>query len=395
MNVYADNAATTKVSEAAVHAMIPFLSGAYGNPSSIHSAGRAARGLIEQGRKVFAKYMNASPEEILFTSSGSEANNQVIKSVAGAFGAGQFISTGIEHHSVINPLLELENSGCKVTFLEVSRDGEVSPEAVREAITPQTALVSVMFANNEIGTVQPVEQIGEICRKRGVLFHVDAVQAAGHMEVDVKRIKADYISISAHKFNGPKGTGILYHRTGAPLSPLICGGGQESGFRAGTENVAGIMGAATAFENSCLSMAEEAEYISAIRSRVEREIKTIPGACIFAEKAKQRLPGIVNVAFRNVPGEMLVHLLDEKGVFVSSGAACSSGGKIGSHVLRAIGVSEEYSADGVRISLSGDNTEAEVEYLISVLKTAVEQARACFLKLGAADIWSAGRENRP
>lgn len=377
MKVYADNAATTKMCNAAVRAMIPFFTETYGNPSSIHRAGKTARVALEAAREVFADRLNADPREIVFTSGGSEANNQAIQSAARVRGTRHIISTRIEHHSVLNTLAVLGRSGFDITLLEVSGDGEVSPRDVEAAITPQTGLVSVMLANNEIGTIQPVEEIGKICRKHGVLFHVDAVQAAGHIEIDVKRIKADYLSVSAHKFNGPKGVGILYHRAGAPISPLIYGGGQEYGSRAGTENVAAAVGAATAFQEACSSMKEDAKRIEALRKQIEDAIRNIPGGCIHAQDAKNRLPGIVNAAFDGIAGEMLVRIMDAKGVFISSGSACSAGESAGSHVLKAIGVSDARAENGVRISLSRNNTAEEVEYLIVALRDSVIQARAC------------------
>lgn len=382
MTVYADNAATTKMSDAAIRAMLPYLGEIYGNPSSIHAAGQAARSAVEAARAVFAEHLNADQREIVFTSGGSEANNQAIQSAAQVRGTRHIISTRIEHHSVLNTLAALGRSGFDITLLEVSGDGEVSPQDVEAAITPQTALVSVMFANNEIGTIQPVEQIGEICWKRGVLFHVDAVQAAGKVEIDVKRINADYISISAHKFCGPKGAGILYHRAGAPLFPLIHGGGQECGYRAGTENVAAAVGAATAFAEACSGMAEGASRVEALRKQIEDAIKNIPGSRINAPDAENRLPGIVNAAFSGVNGEMLVRLMSAKGVYISSGSACSSGDSAGSHVLKAIGVPDDRAADGVRISLSAENTAAEVEYLTIALRDSVIQARACVPGMG-------------
>lgn len=375
--IYADNAATTAMSPAAVRDMLTFTVGAYGNPSSIHGAGRAARSAIEYTRAKFARRINAAPEEIIFTSGGSEANTQAIFSAAEVCGKRKIISTRIEHHSVLNTLAALGRRGYEVDLLEVSPDGEVSPEAVRAAITAETALVSVMMANNEIGTIQPVEEIGKICRERGVLFHVDAVQAAGHVGIDVKQIKADYLSISAHKFRGPKGVGVLYCRAGAPLSPLIHGGGQERGYRAGTENVGAIVGAGTAFDEECRGMAVKTMALEYLRDRTAKAIKEIPGARIFAEGAARRLPGIVTAAFEGVTGEMLVRLMDKKGVCISSGAACSSGESAGSHVLKAIGVPDEFAADGVRISYSISNTVEETECLISALKESVMQARAC------------------
>ena len=375
--IYADNAATTAMNAAAVRDMLQFTVGAYGNPSSIHGAGRAARSAIEYTRAKFAKCINAAPEEIIFTSGGSEANAQAIFSAAEVRGKRKIISTRIEHHSVLNTLAALGRRGYEVDLLEVSPDGEVSPEAVKAAITAETALVSVMMANNEIGTIQPVEEIGSICRERGVLFHVDAVQAAGQVEIDVKKINADYLSISAHKFHGPKGVGVLYHRQGAPLYPIIRGGGQERGYRAGTENVGAIVGAGTALEGECRGMEVKATALEYLRDRTAEAIKKIPGARIFAEGAARRLPGIVTAAFEGVTGEMLVWLMDKKGICISSGAACSSGESAGSHVLKAIGVPDELTASGVRISYSASNTVDDTECVISALKESVMQARAC------------------
>lgn len=380
--IYADNAATTAMNPAAVRYMLQFMAGAYGNPSSIHSAGRVARSAIEYTREKFAKHINAKPEEIFFTSGGSEANTQAIFSAAEVNGKREMVSTRIEHHSVLNTLAALGRRGYEITLLEVSQDGEVSPEAVKAAVTPKTALVSVMMANNEIGTIQPVEEIGSICRERGVLFHVDAVQAAGHVEIDVKRINADYLSMSAHKFHGPKGAGVLYCRAGAPLSPLIHGGGQERGYRAGTENVGAIVGAGAAFDEECRGMEVKATALEYLRDRTAEAIKKIPGARIFAEGAASRLPGIVTAAFEGVTGEMLVWLMDKKGVCISSGAACSSGESAGSHVLKAIGVPDELAASGVRISYSVSNTVEDTECVISALKESVMQARACVPVIG-------------
>ncbi|NLM56538.1 MAG: cysteine desulfurase NifS [Clostridiales bacterium] len=377
MKVYADNAATTRVSRTALHAMLPYFDELYGNPSSLHSVGQRAAEALYEARETIAKCLGAEPREIYFTSGGSESDNQAIISAAEA---GQrknkkhIISTAIEHHAVMNTLKKLERQGFEVTFLDVPENGIITPEAVAEAIRPDTALVTVMYANNEIGTIQPIAEIGAICRERGVIFHSDAVQAAGHIDINVVRDNVDMLSISSHKFRGPKGVGALYVRRGVPLSRLIEGGEQERGRRPGTENIPGIVGMAAALYESCEYMNVVAPKIAAMRDRLIEGLSKIPHSILNGDP-KRRLPGNVNFCFEGIEGEAIVLLLDEYGIQASSGSACASGSLDPSHVLIAIGRPHEIAHGSLRLTLSEENTQEEVDYILEKVPQVVEHLR--------------------
>lgn len=377
MKVYADNAATTRVSRTALHAMLPYFDELYGNPSSLHSVGQRAAEALYEARETIAKCLGAEPREIYFTSGGSESDNQAIISAAEA---GQrknkkhIISTAIEHHAVMNTLKKLERQGFEVTFLDVPENGIITPEAVAEAIRPDTALVTVMYANNEIGTIQPIAEIGAICRERGVIFHSDAVQAAGHIDINVVRDNVDMLSISSHKFRGPKGVGALYVRRGVPLSRLIEGGEQERGRRPGTENIPGIVGMAVALYESCEYMNVVAPKIAAMRDRLIEGLSKIPHSILNGDP-KRRLPGNVNFCFEGIEGEAIVLLLDEYGIQASSGSACASGSLDPSHVLIAIGRPHEIAHGSLRLTLSEENTQEEVDYILEKVPQVVEHLR--------------------
>jgi cysteine desulfurase len=349
----------------------------YGNPSSLHSVGQRAAEALYEAREKIAACIGAEPREIYFTSGGSESDNQAIMS---AVEAGRrknkrhIISTAIEHPAVINTLKKLERQGFEVTLLEVPENGIITPEAVAEAIRPDTALVTVMYANNEIGTIQPIAEIGAICRERGVIFHSDAVQAAGHIEIDVVRDNVDMLSISSHKFHGPKGVGALYVRRGVPLSRLIEGGEQERSRRAGTENVPGIVGMAAALYEACENMNVVAPKIMAMRDRLIEGLSKIPHSILNGD-AKRRLPGNVNFCFEGVEGESIVLLLDEYGIQASSGSACASGSLDPSHVLIAIGRPHEIAHGSLRLTLSEENTQEEVDYILEKVLQVVEHLR--------------------
>ena len=378
MIVYADNAATTKMSRAAMDAMLPYLNEMYANPSSLHTFGQRAGEALADARSRMAGCFGCEPGELTFTSGGSEADNQALRSAA-ALGARKgkrhIVSTAFEHHAVLHTLKRLEQEGFRVTLLDVHEAGLVTAEQVREAIRPDTCLVTVMYANNEIGTVQPIPEIGAVCREAGVLFHTDAVQAAGHLPIDVRAQNIDLLSLSAHKFHGPKGIGALYARRGVALSALIEGGAQERGKRAGTENVPAIMGMAAALEASCTRMEENAAGLSALRDRLIDGIAEIPHSVLNGD-AVRRLPGNVNFCFEGIEGESLLLLLDDKGICASSGSACTSGSLDPSHVLLAIGRPHEIAHGSLRLSLSEENTAAEVEYLIRAVRDAVSYLRS-------------------
>lgn len=377
MFIYADNAATTPMSEAAKERMTECLNDVYGNPSSLYSVGQSARETLETARREIAECIGADSKEIYFTSGGSEADNQAIVSAA-YFGARRgkkhIISTKFEHHAVLHTLEALEKQGFDVTLLDVHENGIVRPEEVEAAITDDTALVTVMFANNEIGTVQPISEIGEICRRHGVIFHTDAVQAAGHIKIDVKAQNIDMLSVSAHKFHGPKGIGILYAKSGIPLENIIYGGAQERGRRAGTENVpaAAAMAAALTEQNSKLQ--RNAEYVSSLRDRLIEGLSQIPHSVLNGDRYS-RLPGTVNMCFEGIEGESLLLLLDDKGVEASSGSACTSGSLDPSHVLLALGLPHEVAHGSLRLSLSEYNTAEEVEYIIKTVPEVVSYLR--------------------
>ena len=377
MNIYMDNAATTRLSDTALAAMTPCFQEVYGNPSSLHTPGQRAAEKLAEARAIFARNLHADPREITFTSGGSEADNQAIRSAA-ALGARRgkrhIVSTKFEHHAVLHTLQALERKGYEVTLLDIPPDGVVTAEQVREAIRPDTCLVSVMFANNEIGTIQPIAEIGAVCRRAGVLFHTDAVQAAGHVPLDVEALQVDLLSLSAHKFHGPKGVGVLYARRGVALTPLIHGGAQERGKRGGTEDLPGICGAAAAFDEACASMARNAAYLAPLRDRLIAGLTAIPHTVLNGDAAR-RLPGNVNVCFEGIEGESLLLLLDEKGIAASSGSACTSGSLDPSHVLLALGRPHEVAHGSLRLTLSAENRPEEIDYLLEVLPGIVSYLR--------------------
>ena len=377
MYVYADNAATTAMSETALEAMLPCLRETYANPSSLHTPGQQAAEKLAQAREIFARNLGASPSEITFTSGGSESDNQALRS--GAMlglrkGKKHIISTKFEHHAVLHTLQALEKEGFAVTLLDIPPDGVVTAEQVREAIRPDTALVSVMFANNEIGTIQPIAEIAGVCHEAGVLFHTDAVQAAGHLPIDVGTLGVDMLSLSAHKFHGPKGVGVLYARRGVALTNVIYGGAQERGKRAGTENLPGIVGAAAAFDEACAHMEENARKVTALRDKLIRGLTAIPHTVLNGD-AVRRLPGNVNVCFEGIEGESLLLMLDAKGIAASSGSACTSGSLDPSHVLLALGRPHEVAHGSLRLSLDVDNTPEEIDYILDVLPGIVSYLR--------------------
>ena len=375
--IYLDNAATTKMSRTAIDAMTPYFDKIYGNPSSLHSIGQTAAEALYDARRRVARCIGAEPNEITFTSGGSEADNQAIISAARngeRKGKKHIISTAIEHHAVLHTLKKLEKEGFDITLLGVGEDGTVKPEQVKDAIRPDTCLVTVMIANNEIGTIQPVKEIGEICRASGVPFHTDAVQAAGHLHIDVVEQNIDMLSVSAHKFHGPKGTGFLYAKKGTRLTNIIEGGAQEKGKRAGTENIPAIMGMAAAFEEACAHIDENEKKLTAMRDRLISELSKIPHSVLNGD-AEKRLPGNVNFCFEGIEGESLLLLLDDKGVCASSGSACTSGSLDPSHVLLAIGRPHEIAHGSLRLSLCEENTDEEIDYTIKAVGEVVSYLR--------------------
>ena len=376
--IYLDNAATTKMSKAAIDAMLPYLDQVYGNPSSLHSAGQQANEALTSARQRIAKVLGCEAREIIFTSGGSEADNQALLSAA-ARGAKQgkkhIISSAFEHHAVLHTLEKLEKQGFEVTLLDVHSDGVLRAGQVEDAIREDTCLVSIMYANNEIGTVQPIGEIGEICRRRGVLFHTDAVQAVGHLPVDVKAQHIDMLSLSAHKFHGPKGIGVLYARRGIPLVTLIEGGAQERGRRAGTENIPAIMAMAAALEESVAHMEEASARLTALRDRLIAGLSKIPHASLNGD-AHCRLPGNVSFCFEGIEGESLLLLLDDKGICASSGSACTSGSLDPSHVLLAIGRVHDVAHGSLRLTLSQENTPEEIDYTVQAVTDTVAYLRS-------------------
>lgn len=381
--IYVDNAATTAMSDIAISAMTPYLKEVYGNPSSLHTVGQIAKEALDGARAKIAKCLNCDPKEIYFTSGGSEADNQAIRSAAvnGAKkGKKHIVSTAFEHHAVLHTLKKLEKEGFEVTYLDVHENGLVTADEVAAAIREDTALVTVMFANNEVGTVQPIEEIGAVCRKKGVIFHTDAVQAAGHIPVDVKLQNVDMLSISAHKFHGPKGVGALYCRRGIPLLTFVEGGAQERGKRAGTENLAGIAGMTAALEEACANMEKNSAKLLKLREKLIDGLLKIPHSKLNGDRHK-RLPANVNMCFEGIEGESLLLLLDAKGICASSGSACTSGSLDPSHVLLALGLPHEVAHGSLRISLSESNTEADVDYIISEVPKVVEYLR------GISPVW--------
>ena len=381
--IYADNAATTKISQTAMKAMISAMENSYGNPSSIHQIGMAANDALQTAREQIARCLGCMPKEIFFTSGGTESDNQAIMSAA-MLGAKQnkrhIISTAFEHHAVLHTLRRLKEQGFEIQLLDVGAEGNITAAQVEDAIRPDTCLVTVMFANNEIGSVLPIAEIGEVCRAHGVLFHTDAVQAAGHIPVNVKKQNIDMLSLSAHKFHGPRGIGALYVKRGIELTSLMEGGGQERGKRPGTENLPAIMGMAAALKEECTLMEQNEAKVIAMRDRLIQGLSQIPYSILNGSREK-RLPGNVNFCFEGVSGESLLLLLDSRGICASSGSACASGALDPSHVLLALGLSPEIAQGSLRISLDISNTEEEIDYMLEVIPQVVEQLR------GMSDDW--------
>ncbi len=377
MTIYTDNAATTKMSDTALAAMLPCLQDNYGNPSSLHSVGQRAAEALQGARETVARYLGCDPKEIIFTSGGSEADNQAIISAArlGALkGKKHIISTAFEHHAVLHTLKKLEKEGFEVELLPVGTTGTITPEQVAAAIRPDTALVTIMYANNEIGSILPIAEIGAVCREKGVIFHTDAVQAAGHLHIDVKAQNIDMLSLSGHKFHGPKGSGVLYARKGIPLVNIIEGGAQERGKRAGTENLPAIVGMAAALQEACDHIDENAAKVSALRDKLISGLSKIPHSALNGDPV-HRLPGNVNFCFEGIEGESLLLLLDAKGICASSGSACTSGSLDPSHVLLAIGRPHEVAHGSLRLSLCEWNTEEEVDIILQEVPRIVEYLR--------------------
>lgn len=381
--IYADNAATTKISQTAMKAMISAMENSYGNPSSIHQIGMAANDALQTAREQIARCLGCMPKEIFFTSGGTESDNQAIMSAA-MLGAKQnkrhIISTAFEHHAVLHTLRRLKEQGFEIQLLDVGAEGNITAAQVEEAIRPDTCLVTVMFANNEIGSVLPIAEIGEACRAHGVLFHTDAVQAAGHIPVNVKKQNIDMLSLSAHKFHGPRGIGALYVKRGIELTSLMEGGGQERGKRPGTENLPAIMGMAAALKEECTLMEQNEAKVIAMRDRLIQGLSQISYSILNGSREK-RLPGNVNFCFEGVSGESLLLLLDSRGICASSGSACASGALDPSHVLLSLGLAPEIAQGSLRISLDISNTEEEIDYMLEVIPQVVEQLR------GMSDDW--------
>ena len=381
--IYADNAATTKISQTAMKAMISAMENSYGNPSSIHQIGMAANDALQTAREQIARCLGCMPKEIFFTSGGTESDNQAIMSAA-MLGAKQnkrhIISTAFEHHAVLHTLRRLKEQGFEIQLLDVGAEGNITAAQVEEAIRLDTCLVTVMFANNEIGSVLPIAEIGEVCRAHGVLFHTDAVQAAGHIPVNVKKQNIDMLSLSAHKFHGPRGIGALYVKRGIELTSLMEGGGQERGKRPGTENLPAIMGMAAALKEECTLMEQNEAKVTAMRDCLIQGLSQIPYSILNGSREK-RLPGNVNFCFEGVSGESLLLLLDSRGICASSGSACASGALDPSHVLLSLGLAPEIAQGSLRISLDISNTEEEIDYMLEVIPQVVEQLR------GMSDDW--------
>ena len=377
MTIYTDNAATTKMSDTALAAMLPCLQDNYGNPSSLHSVGQRAAEALQGARETVAKCLGCDPKEIIFTSGGSEADNQAIISAArfGALkGKKHIISTAFEHHAVLHTLKKLEKEGFEVELLPVGTTGTITPEQVAATIRPDTALVTIMYANNEIGSILPIPEIGAVCKEKGVIFHTDAVQAAGHLHINVREQNIDMLSLSGHKFHGPKGSGVLYARKGIPLVNVIEGGAQERGKRAGTENLPAIVGMAAALKEACDHIDENAEKVSALRDKLIEGLSKIPHSALNGDPV-HRLPGNVNFCFEGIEGESLLLLLDAKGICASSGSACTSGSLDPSHVLLAIGRPHEVAHGSLRLSLCEWNTEEEVNIILQEVPRVVEYLR--------------------
>ena len=381
--IYADNAATTKISQTAMKAMISAMENSYGNPSSMHQIGMAANDALQTAREQIARCLGCMPKEIFFTSGGTESDNQAIVSAA-MLGAKQnkrhIISTAFEHHAVLHTLRRLKEQGFEIQLLDVGAEGNITAAQVEEAIRPDTCLVTVMFANNEIGSILPIAEIGEVCRAHGVLFHTDAVQAAGHIPVNVREQNIDMLSLSAHKFHGPRGIGALYVKRGIELISLMEGGGQERGKRPGTENLPAIMGMAAALKEECTLMEQNEAKVTAMRDCLIQGLSQIPYSILNGSREK-RLPGNVNFCFEGVSGESLLLLLDSRGICASSGSACASGALEPSHVLLSLGLAPEIAQGSLRISLDISNTEEEIDYMLEVIPQVVEQLR------GMSDDW--------
>lgn len=375
--IYVDNAATTKTSRTAIEAMLPYIDKIYGNPSSLHSVGQAAADALRKAREEAAEVLGCEPNEITFTSGGSEADNQALVSAA-AIGARKgkkhIISTAFEHHAILHTLKKLEKEGFEVTLLDVHENGMVSAQEVADAIREDTCLVSVMYANNEIGSIQPIAEIGAVCKEKGVIFHTDAVQAVGHVHINVKEENIDMLSLSAHKFHGPKGVGLLYARKGVRLTNIIEGGAQERGKRAGTENIPGIVGMVAALKEANANIDANAEKVSALRDRLIEGLEKIPHSALNGDRTK-RLPGNVSFCFEGIEGESLLLLLDAKGICASSGSACTSGSLDPSHVLLAIGRPHEVAHGSLRLTLSEENTQEEIDYIIEETTKVVKYLR--------------------
>lgn len=381
--IYADNAATTKMSRCAIEAMMPYMADNFANPSSLHSAGQRAKEALEAAREAVAACIDANPKEIYFTSGGSEADNQALLSAA-AIGAKKgkkhIISTAFEHHAVLHTLEKLEKQGFEVELLDVHSYGNISAEQVASAIRDDTCLVSVMYANNEIGSILPIAEIGRICRERGVIFHTDAVQAAGHLKINVAEENIDMLSLSAHKFHGPKGIGVLYCRRGIPLTNLIEGGAQERGKRAGTENLPAIAGMAAALTDACENLDKNAAKVSALRDRLIEGLSKIPHSALNGDPVN-RLPGNVSFCFEGIEGESLLLLLDEVGIEASSGSACTSGSLDPSHVLLAIGRPHEVAHGSLRLSICEENTDEDIDVMLREIPRIVDYLR------GMSPLW--------
>jgi cysteine desulfurase len=383
MQIYADNAATTKTSRAAVEAMVSCMENLYGNPSSLHSVGQAAAEALDGARQAVAAVLGCEAREVYFTSGGSEADNQALLTAAriGARkGKKHIISTAFEHHAILHSLERLKTEGFKIELLDVHENGLITAQQVADAIREDTCLVTVMFANNEIGTIQPIAEIGAVCKERGVLFHTDAVQAVGHVAVDVKAQNIDMLSLSAHKFHGPKGVGVLYVRKGVPITNLIEGGAQERGKRAGTENLPGIVGMVTALQEAVATLDEDAAKATVLRDRLIAGLSRIPHAALNGAQ-EPRLPGNVNFCFEGIEGESLLLLLDEKGIEASSGSACTSGSLDPSHVLLAIGRPHEVAHGSLRLTITAENTAEEMDYIVKSVEEVVTYLR------GMSPVW--------